>query len=766
MADRYRDALRDTAPGVLRGREDELGDLAAFAAGAPAHRHLRAPAGAGGTALLSWFALHPPEGTRVVAFLVTRGLAEQDHRAAFVEEVLEQLADLLDQPLPPLPTTALREAHLRGLLAEAGDGLVLVVDGLDEDSGQGGSIAALLPAGGHVLTCATPGWQVPVDVPPDHPLRSAEVVDLAPSPAATLDGLPDSAHDVLGLLATARGLTADDVADLLEVDGAAALPGVVQRRSGWHPGRRVLLLAHAELQREAERTLPPARHREALHAWAEQYRALGWPPTTPEYLLGGYFRVLLAERDVPRLLELATDHRRHDATLAVTGSDSRALQEIAELAALIPDDTAALARLAIHQDRLLGRAPRVPTTLPAVWAGWGHLTRAASLLHGVVGEVRTALAEVVRRAEPFDPDRLGELVASFPRDDSAPARAVLAGRAGDRDRLTALRKEATEVDVAVELVRAWVALGDAADDTDDAVRVAEDVIGPPRTAADAPRLDLIRAVGPGPVAQRLAAAVVGPVPRVAAFDLAGADPEQVRAEAARLAPTDRVRWALATATAPGELAAIRIPRTHPLGAASLAVAAARRARELGAAEVADRLGATAVRGLATTAESRARDDVLLALSEAGTRPVDALAAARRVVDRRTRAAAIAGVAARSTPAAGRDIALLAESEAREPVTDQEREACLWLVIGALAEVGDHDLLAAAVRRSADPAVRADHARLDPGEFALRTEGPAPEPPLGHVVDHDRVAAFARRWTHTDPAAVRAAASEFLRVWWP
>ena len=46
--------------------------------------------------------LHPPVGVRVVAFFITARLAAQDTREAFTEVVLEQLAELLGQDLPPL----------------------------------------------------------------------------------------------------------------------------------------------------------------------------------------------------------------------------------------------------------------------------------------------------------------------------------------------------------------------------------------------------------------------------------------------------------------------------------------------------------------------------------------------------------------------------------------------------------------------------------------------------------------------------------------
>ena len=51
---------------------------------------------------MSTFVLHPPAGVRVVAFFITARLGAQDTREAFTEVVLEQLAELLGQDLPPL----------------------------------------------------------------------------------------------------------------------------------------------------------------------------------------------------------------------------------------------------------------------------------------------------------------------------------------------------------------------------------------------------------------------------------------------------------------------------------------------------------------------------------------------------------------------------------------------------------------------------------------------------------------------------------------
>ena len=206
----------------------------------------RAQAWSGKSALLAWFVLHPPKGVRIVSFFITAGWASQNNRAAFIDNLLEQLLVLLGRPMPTWLTDSTREAHLLGLLEDAaetcqarGERFVLVLDGLDEDRGsdQGParhSIAGLLPkqlpTGMRVITAGRADPPLPDDVPPDHPLRDLRVGhELTPSPfaqdlrgdmlrelAVLLDG-PKLGQDVLGfLVASGGGLSAQDFAELTD----------------------------------------------------------------------------------------------------------------------------------------------------------------------------------------------------------------------------------------------------------------------------------------------------------------------------------------------------------------------------------------------------------------------------------------------------------------------------------------------------------------------------------------------------------------------
>ncbi len=186
------------APPGLVGREKELDELARFCLepGAGAYAWWQADAWAGKSALLSSFVLRPPaevaERVRLVPFFITARLAAQDTAEAFIQVVLEQLAELLGVSLPPMLPEAIREAYLLDLMSRAaaacteGRGrLVLVVDGLDEDSGvttgaDAHSIAGLLPAdpphGMRVIVAGRPNPPVPDDVADWHPLRDPKVI--------------------------------------------------------------------------------------------------------------------------------------------------------------------------------------------------------------------------------------------------------------------------------------------------------------------------------------------------------------------------------------------------------------------------------------------------------------------------------------------------------------------------------------------------------------------------------------------------------------
>ncbi|MFJ8966687.1 NB-ARC domain-containing protein [Lentzea sp. NPDC102401] len=362
---RYLNQIRRIAPQLLADRDRELADLAAFCTsdGEPGYLQLVAAPWSGKTALLSWFALHPPTGVRVVSFFVTGRLAGQDDRSAFVDNVIEQLLVMLGRESPVFLTEAGRDAAFLNLLGEAaqacfarGERLVLLVDGLDEDRGAGAgpatySIAALLPAdvprGLRVVVGTRPHPPLPSDLPHHHALRAAGIVrHLNPSAHAQhlrvdmerelseiLNG-GSSGPDVLGLItASGGGLSVPDLRDLTGSPEQVIQEFVTRRifAKTERNGVSVYSLAYAEGVDAASAGLGPARLAEcraALHAWADDCRARGWRDDTPDYLLAFYPQMLLVHADPKRLVDFATDVSRHKRMRQRFGDNESATSEV------------------------------------------------------------------------------------------------------------------------------------------------------------------------------------------------------------------------------------------------------------------------------------------------------------------------------------------------------------------------------------------------------------------------------------------------------
>ncbi|MFF5288388.1 hypothetical protein [Paractinoplanes globisporus] len=468
----YVEQVADIAPPQLLDRDAELDELAAWCAGGDdAYVWWQAGPRAGKSALMAWLVLHPPPETWVISFFVTARLAGQADSAAFTDALLDQLAAITGQQVPPLTSVAARDRLRRQLLDEAvaragaeGKRLVLVVDGLDEDTGSGSaSIAASLPGrasdGLRVIVCGRPGPQLPADVDPDHPIASCVIRRLDVSPHATrrtadaqreLDEvLTTDKHRQLGLGYQVLGLVAAcggglDRRDLHQLTGRPAeeidhlLSGVFGRtiagRADPQAPDRVFLFTHETLRLETIEKLGPATlagFAERLHGWAASYQSRGWPADTPAYLLRGYPRMLAEAGDLDRLVTLATDPARHHRMLNTTGGDAAALADIATAQSMIggrrsPDLLAAL-RLAWYRDRLADRNTHLPTRLPAVWVALGQPVRAEQVarsitdperqteaLAGLAGALATAVryeqAEQVARSIT-DPDRREDALA-------------------------------------------------------------------------------------------------------------------------------------------------------------------------------------------------------------------------------------------------------------------------------------------------------------------------------------------------------------------
>jgi len=556
----HRAQVADIAPERLYDRDRELAELVNFCAGEPPYAdqpYLWWQAGpwAGKTALLSWFALHPPAGVDVVLFFITSRFAGQSDSDAFVDAVIGQLASLVGEPAEASAEPQARRQHLQRLLRSAARHcsaadrrLLLVVDGLDEDTGKRTaagqpSIASLLPRrcppALRVVVASRPSPELPNDVPGDHPLRRTTPRHLTVSPHAhhlevaakeELDQVlhgPVVRRDVLGLLtACGGGLTLTDLEQLTgrprpELD--QLMGGVLGRSVGSRhapttdtnpdPDREpAYLFAHETLRELAELRFGAALadHRERLHTWAASYRDRGWPPETPPYLLRGYPRLLLATADVPRLVGCATDPARHDWMNSRTGGDALAMSEIATAADLairqpVPD-LGALLLLAVARDDLAERGEHVPLELPGAWAGLGRPDRANALAHSVTSPMLRSFA-------------LQRMIEAGGPHHANPWYAEVAGAAAAAIR--AIDSEDSRAREMAELATAVASVGDH----DRALRLCRVAEATARTVAHLPARDgvfeeLTKATataGDHPRAERLARAIEWPDRRATAL---------------------------------------------------------------------------------------------------------------------------------------------------------------------------------------------------------------------------------------------------------
>src|SRR5262249_51635966 len=364
----------------------------------------------------------PPAGVEVVSFFITSRWAGQADSDAFTTEMIKQLARTAGVPEPAATTPADRHQAVRYLLEEATERvagrhrrLLLVVDGLDEDQSTGRpvlpSIASMLPIRPldalRVFVTSRPHPGLPVDVPAEHPLRSCRPRPLSPSPHAA--ALEQSAKaelkqrrasgiarhvDVLGYLTAAGGgLTRADLAYLAGAPGweledlFASVFGRTLRGRASRTTGRVYLFAHETLRVEAERLfrddLP--RSGKGIRPGEEKYRGRGGRDAPPASPLAPYGRQLAELGQTETLAAIAADPARQDGMYHTEHSDTAALAEIlTSRTALItrrpPNiDLAALAKLAIAEQRLHDRNSNIPPALPLVWATLGDLDRAEQL---------------------------------------------------------------------------------------------------------------------------------------------------------------------------------------------------------------------------------------------------------------------------------------------------------------------------------------------------------------------------------------------------
>ncbi|WP_329221322.1 hypothetical protein [Streptomyces microflavus] len=417
------------AGSACRDRETELAFMKGFFGTGdekPPYLWWQAQPRAGISVLLTRFVMNPPENADVVAYFASTatGWNQRDH---FVGSMVRQLTALMEKKVPRTPEktspptlqTYFRQAASHA--AKKGRRLLIVVDGLDRDvawkdaasdsePSAGGSIAALLPhvqerkatkskrssrkASPRVIVSSRPTLEPPTDVPADHPLRRTGTVrTLRPSShakgaasAARAELQPLLASELgrtlAGLLAvTGTGMRTQDLAELANVER----PGVERLVTGegalclvsdhLHPDGYTLAGDQYVRVLQEEAGIELLDHcTELLHAWADSWKARGWPTTTPRYLLSHYLRPL---RQTDRFERFALDPHRQ-----LRLAEEELLDEaLAQLDRVLrkTEDLGATARAAFARSLLAGRARLVPKDFPRLFALAGDVVRAREL---------------------------------------------------------------------------------------------------------------------------------------------------------------------------------------------------------------------------------------------------------------------------------------------------------------------------------------------------------------------------------------------------
>ena len=340
------------APQVLESRERELEAIDAFAGSDERWRWVQGRAYAGKTAMLAWAAAHPPPQVSTVSCFLRRPTGSNTAEYA-LDNLCDQVAAVADVRGYRVPSQVgqLRD-ELGGLIAaaaracsERGTRLLIVLDGLDEydrsatvDLPEWLPNDATLPDGAALL--ASSREDVPVDVPPEHPLWQhvwpidasdigARLAQLAQEELKrALADASSLQFSIVGLLAAATGpLTSADLGQLLERLGQhayvaqvdAVLRSSLNRTAiqfGTDTDEPAHALAHDALQTAAREAFKRdlVTFERALRGWCEDFRDAGWPEGTPVYVLAQYPRQLRQtgrEQDLIALLDDESWYRRH-----------------------------------------------------------------------------------------------------------------------------------------------------------------------------------------------------------------------------------------------------------------------------------------------------------------------------------------------------------------------------------------------------------------------------------------------------------------------
>ena len=199
----HNEVVRDLAPELLEDREREISELEAFVSSSQeAWYAIEAGMVSGKTALMSSFALNPPDGAHIVSFFARRIGGDGNDWMSFAFVAGSQLAEILgNEYTERVSDPASQDTEFRQLLRRAATAcrtdknprpLVLLIDGVDEDSyyerpddAAAKSILSLLPRhlpeGVKVMTASRLNPRPPEDIVCD---TSRVVVSIDPSPVA------------------------------------------------------------------------------------------------------------------------------------------------------------------------------------------------------------------------------------------------------------------------------------------------------------------------------------------------------------------------------------------------------------------------------------------------------------------------------------------------------------------------------------------------------------------------------------------------------
>ena len=358
------DVVRDLAPDPLEDRDREIAELTAFVHGVPdAWYAMEAGMISGKTALMSSFTLNPPSDVHIVSFFIRRMGGDGNDWRSFSVVAGAQLAEILgDEYTERVSEPASQNAEFRQLLRRAATAcqsdknpqpLVLVIDGLDEDSyyedpdapGAKSILSLLprhLPEGVKLVMASRPNPRMPEDIVCN---ASRVVVSLKPSPIAQekinqkdIETFfkSDLAVDIGAFLAACGGsLTVDELRQLIarrrHVDNVPSRdvkacvdhsPGRMLMRVNVGFGDREIpsyTLGHDAVLRAVLRELSPdlfggdegvgdeawwAESRERvllpyyqdIRGWVKKCADRGWGCNTPNYLLSeSCFELMLGD---------------------------------------------------------------------------------------------------------------------------------------------------------------------------------------------------------------------------------------------------------------------------------------------------------------------------------------------------------------------------------------------------------------------------------------------------------------------------------------